>query len=105
MVLGVKVLADFAKNGRIERAFTRVQAIHLAPPMQKTLRDYEQYSKDRLHLRPRSIHRWTTKGMIFLDFLHSKKPRPLEHIRAADLSDLVSSSTRLKPKLALGVRS
>src|SRR5260221_4225074 len=41
MVLGVKVLADFAKNGRIERAFTTVQAIHLAPPLQKTLRDYE----------------------------------------------------------------
>jgi hypothetical protein len=47
----VKVLADFAKNGRIERPFTEVQTIHLVPPMQKTLRDYEQYCKDRLHLR------------------------------------------------------
>jgi len=51
MVFGVKALADFAKNGRIERAFTEVQAIHLLPAMQNTLRDYEQYSKDRLHLR------------------------------------------------------
>jgi hypothetical protein len=38
MVFGVKVLADFAKNGRIERAFTEVQAIHLLPAMQNTLR-------------------------------------------------------------------
>jgi hypothetical protein len=48
MVFGVKALADFAKNGRIERAFTEVQAIHLLPAMQNTLRDYEQYCKDRL---------------------------------------------------------
>ena len=105
MVLGVKVLADFAKNGRIERAFTRVQAIHLAPPMEKTLRDYEQYSKDRLHLRPRTIHRCTTEVMIFLDFLHSKKARTLEHIQAADLSDFVSSRDHLKPKTVLGIVS
>ena len=105
MVLGVKVLADFAKNGRIERAFTRVQAIHLAPPMQKTLRDYEQYSKDRLHLRPRTLHRCTTEVMIFLDFLHTKKARTLEHIQAADLSDFVSSRNHLEPKTVLGIVS
>jgi len=29
VVFGVKVLADFAQHGRIERAFTAVQAIHL----------------------------------------------------------------------------
>ena len=50
MVFGIKVLADFAKNGRIERAVTEVQAIDLLPAMQNTLRDYEQYCKDRLHL-------------------------------------------------------
>src|SRR5207248_9619549 len=52
MTFGVKMLADFAKKGRIERPFTKVQAIHLVPAMQKTLHDYEQYSKNRLHLRP-----------------------------------------------------
>jgi hypothetical protein len=61
MVFGVKALADFAKNGRIERAFTEVQAIHLLPAMQNTLRDYEQYCKDRLHLRPWTLHRRTTE--------------------------------------------
>ena len=83
----VNVLADFSKNRRIERPFTEVQAIHLVRAMQKTLRDYEQYCKDRLHLRPRSLHGRTTGLTIFLDFLHSKKGRTLDQIQAADLSE------------------
>lgn len=47
VVFGVKVLADFAKHGCIKRAITEVQAIHLLPSMENTLRDYEQYYKDR----------------------------------------------------------
>jgi site-specific recombinase XerD len=93
----VKVLADFAKNGRIERPFTEVQTIHLVPPMQKTLRDYEQYCKDRLHLRPWTLHLCTTEITIFLDFLHSKKGRTLDQIQAADLSEFVSCRDHLKP--------
>ena len=84
MVFSVRVLADFAKNERIERAFTEVQAIHLLPAMQSTLRDYEQYCKDRLHLQPWTLHRRTTELTIFLDFLHSKKARTLDQIQAAD---------------------
>jgi site-specific recombinase XerD len=93
----VKVLADFAKNGRIERPFTEVQTIHLVPPMQKTLRDYEQYCKDRVHLRPWTLHLCTTEITIFLDFLHSKRGRTLDQIQAADLSEFVSCRDHLKP--------
>ena len=50
MVWGVKVLADFAESGRIDRGKTEVEAIHLVPSMQHTLRDYGVYCKDRLHL-------------------------------------------------------
>ncbi len=49
------MLADFAKNGHIERAFTEVEAIQLVPAMQNTLRDYQQYCKDRLHVRPSTL--------------------------------------------------
>jgi len=94
----VKVLADFAKNGRIERPFTEVQAIHLVPTMQKSLHDYEQYCKDQLHLRLRTLHRRTTELTIFLDFLHSNKARTLDQIQAADLSEFVSSRDHLQPK-------
>ena len=98
MAFGVNVLADFAKNRRIERAFTEVQTIHLAPAMQKTLRDYEQYCKDRLHLRPWTLHRRTVDLTIFLDFLHSRKARTLNQIQAADLSEFVSCRGHLQPK-------
>src|SRR5205807_6028069 len=47
MVWGVKALADFAESGRIDRGLTEVEAIHLIPAMQNTLRDYELYCKDR----------------------------------------------------------
>jgi site-specific recombinase XerD len=98
MVFGVEVLADFARSGRIERAFTEVQAIHLLPSMQNTLRDYEQYCKDRLHLRPSTLRLRTTELTIFLDFLHSRKGRTLDQIQALDLSDFISSRDHLKPK-------
>jgi site-specific recombinase XerD len=98
IAFGVKVLADFAKNGRIERAFTEVQAIHLHPAMQNTLGDYEQYCKDRLHLRPWTLHQRTKDLRIFLDFLRFKKARTLDQIQAADLSEFVSCRDNLQPK-------
>ena len=94
----VKVLADFAENGRIERVFTEVPPIHLVPLMQKTLRDYEQYGKDRLCLRPSTLHGRTRDLTIFLDFLHSRKARTLDQIQAADLSEFVSCRDHLQPK-------
>src|SRR5437667_1578348 len=98
MVWGVKVLADFAESGRIDRGKTEVEAIHLVPAMQKTLRDYEEYCKDRLHLRPSTLDRRTTELTIFLDFLHSRKGRTLHDIQALDLSEFVSWRDHLQPK-------
>jgi site-specific recombinase XerD len=103
--LGIKVLADFAKNGRIERAVTGVQAIHLLPTMQSTLRDYEQYCKDRLYLGPRTLHRRTTDLTIFLGFLHSRKARTLDQIQALDLSEFVSARDHLKSETVAGIVS
>ena len=97
-VFGVRVLSDFAKNGRIERASTEMEAIHLLPAMQNILRDYKQYCRDRLHLRPWTPHRRTTELTIFLDFLHSRKARTLEEIQALDLSEFVSCRDHLQPK-------
>ena len=90
LVWGVSVLADFAVTGRIERGFADVKAIHLIPAMQNTLRDYLQYCKDRLQLRPGTLHGRTTELTIFLDFLHSRKERTLDQIQASDLSEFIS---------------
>jgi len=94
----LKVLADFAENGRIERAHTLVQAIDLPSAMQDTLHDYEQYCKDWIHLRPSTLVLRTTGLTILLDFLHSKKERTLGQIQSADLSEFVSSRDHLQPK-------
>jgi site-specific recombinase XerD len=98
LMWGVKVLADFAKDGHIERAFTEVAAIRLIPTMQRTLHDYQQFCKDRLHLRPTTMERRTRQLTIFLDFLHSCKGRTLEEIQTLDLSEFVSSRDHLIPK-------
>ena len=52
---GVKVLAEFAQHGRIERTRMDLGKVHLLPPMQKALHEYEQYCRDRLHLRPTTL--------------------------------------------------
>ena len=93
----VKLLLDFAKKGRIERAPTEIQATQLHLTMQKTLRDYEQYC-NRLHLRPSTLCRRTRNLTIFLDFLHSRKVQSLDQIQALDLSEFVSCRDHLHPK-------
>jgi len=105
VVFGVKVLADFAKQGCIKRASTEVQAIHLLPSMQNALRDYEQYCKDRLHLRLSTLHQRRTGLTIFLDFLHSGKGRTLDQIQALDLSEFISSRDHLRPLTVAGIVS
>jgi site-specific recombinase XerD len=98
LVWGVKVLADFAEDGHIERGFTEVAAIRLVPAMQRTLGDYQQFCKDRLHVRPTTLERRTRQLTIFLDFLHARKGRTLEEIRALDLSEFVACRDHLVPK-------
>jgi hypothetical protein len=68
IALGVKALAEFAQHGRIERAVTDLEKIHLLPAMKNTLRDYEQYGKDRLQLRPSTLRTRTRELTIFWIF-------------------------------------
>ena len=98
LLFGLKVLADFAENGRIERAFADIQAIHLHPAMQNTLRDYEQYCTDRLHLRGTSLRLRTAELKLFLHFLHSTKARKLTEIQTVDLSEFILTRDHLQPK-------
>jgi site-specific recombinase XerD len=98
LVWSVRVLVNFAKDGRLKRAFAEVQAIQLTPTMQNTLRDYLQFCKERLHVRPATLVGRTRELTIFLDFLHSRKGRMLEEIQASDLSEFLSSRDHLAPK-------
>jgi site-specific recombinase XerD len=88
-VWSVSVLVDYAEKGCIERAFADMEAIHLVPSMQNTLSDYVHYCKDRLQLRPGTLHVRTIELTIFLNFLHLKKARTLDQIQSTDLSDFL----------------
>ena len=94
----MKVLTDFAHDGHIDRSFAKVEAIKLVPAMQGVLRDYQQFCKDHLHVRPATLHLRTSELTIFLDFLHSKKGRTLEGIQSLDLSEFVSCRDHFTPK-------
>jgi integrase len=96
IVFGVKALEEFAQHGRIERAFTDLEKIHLLPAMKNTLHDYEQYGKDRLQLRPSTLRTRTRELTIFLDFLNTRKARTLDQIQALDLSEFLSSRGHLQ---------
>lgn len=97
-VYAIKVLGDFARDGRIERWRTDMQRVRIPPAMKKPLRDYEQYCQDRRHLRPTTLRERIREIAIFLDFLGSRDVAQLSQLQAADLSAFVISRQRLRAK-------
>ncbi len=98
IVFGVKVLGDFAREERIARPRTDMQQIRVPALMKKPLRDYEQYCRDRRHLRPISLHERIQAITVFLDFLRSRNVTSLTQMQPADLSAFVTSRHRFRPK-------
>jgi site-specific recombinase XerD len=98
VLFGLKVIGDFARDGCIERAITDMQKIQVPPLMTKSLRDYEQYCKDRIHLRPSSLRERMREIAIFADFLGSKNITIFDRMQPADVSAFVSSLHRLTAK-------
>jgi len=56
VVFGLKVLGDFAREGSVERPRIDTRNIQVPALMKKPLREYEQYCRDRRHLRPTTLH-------------------------------------------------
>lgn len=98
IVFGVKVLGDFASEGRIVRSRTNMQKVKIPPAMKKPLRDYEQYCSDRLHLRSTTFNGRIREIAIFLDFLGSRSLDTLNQIQPTDLTAFVVFRPHLKPK-------
>jgi site-specific recombinase XerD len=97
-VFGLKVLGDFARDGCIERTVTDMQKIQVPALMKKPVRDYEQYCRDRLHLRPTTLRERMREIAIFADFLGSKNITILDQMQPADVSAFVTSLHRLAAK-------
>jgi site-specific recombinase XerD len=66
--------------------------------MKKPLRDYEQYCRDRRHLRATTLNERIREIAIFLDFLGSRNLETLDQVQPADLTAFVASRPHLKPK-------
>jgi site-specific recombinase XerD len=98
VVFGLKVLGDFARDGCIERTVTDMQKIQVSALMKKPVRDYEQYCRDRLHLRPTTLRERMREIAIFADFLGSKNITIFEQMQPADLSTFVTSLHHLAAK-------
>lgn len=98
IVFALKVLEDFAHDGHIERTVTDMQKIQVPAPMNRTLRDYELYCRDRLHLRPTSIRERMREIALFADFLRLRNITFFDQIQPADLSAFVTSQHRLTAK-------
>jgi len=91
----VKVLGDFARDGRVER--TRIDTSRLQVPaaMKKWLSEYEQYAGDRRHLRASTLRERMRTIAVFLDELESRQVTRLDQLQPADIAAFVASGRRL----------
>lgn len=96
----LKVLGDFARDGRVEH--TRIETSRLEVPvgMKKSLSDYEQYGRDRRHLRASTLRERMRTIAVFMNYLGSRGVTTLDRTQAADIAAFVASRVRLGPRAA-----
>jgi len=98
LVFGIKVLDDFARTGTICRFVVETTGLRVPVGMHKPLREYEQYSRERRHLRPTSLAERMHNIAVFLDFLRTQGLESLDTLRAEDLSAFIRTRTAWKPR-------
>lgn len=98
IVFGIEVLGGFAREGSIARCRTDMQKVRIPSAMNKPLRDYQQYCRDRRHLRSSTLKEQIREIEIFLDFLGSRNVSTLSQMQSTDLSAFVTSRQRLRSK-------
>jgi len=99
------VLDDFARTGTITRFTVETTGLRVPVGMHKALREYEQYSRERRHLRPTSLAERMHNIAVFLDFLRTRGLESLDTLQAEDLSAFVRSRTAWKPGTVARVSS
>lgn len=100
VAFAVKVLGGFAGDGRVERPFIYTANLQIPVSMEKALRDYEQYGRDRRHLRPSSLRERMRTIAIFLDYLGSRKVTDLDRMQPNDITAFVTSRGHRSPRSA-----
>ena len=98
LVFSLKVLDDFARTGSIARFSVETTGLRIPLGMHKPLREYEQYARERRHLRRTSLADRMHCIALFLDFLRSRGLDSLGRLQADDISAFFQSRSIWKPK-------
>lgn len=98
LVFGIKILDDFARTGTIARFSVETTGLRIPMEMHKPLREYEQYARERRHLRRSTLADRMHCIAVFLDFLRSRGVDSLDRLRADDISAFIQSRSVWKPK-------
>ncbi|MBQ1762993.1 MAG: tyrosine-type recombinase/integrase [Aquincola sp.] len=105
LVFGIKVLDDLVRTGTICRFVVETTGLRVPEGMHKVLREYEQYARERRHLRPSSLAERMHNIAVFLDFLRTRGLESLDTLQAEDLSAFIQSRTASKPRTVSRVSS
>lgn len=98
ITFSMKVLGNFVRSGHIERPKTYIKNIPVSSELKRTLKDYEHYCKDRLHLRATSMDLRLKEIIRFLEFLDARSIRSFKQVQPIDLSEFIVSKNYMKPK-------
>ena len=105
LVYATKVLDDFARTGTITRFTVETTGLRVPVGMHKALREYEQYARERRHLRSTSLAERMHNIAVFLDFLRTRGLESLHTLQAEDLSAFVRTRAAWKPRTVARVSS
>lgn len=94
----VTVLGDFARDGRVEHTRIDTSKLQVPAAMKKSLREYEQYARDRRHLRASTLHGRMRAIVVFMDELGSRNVTSLDQLQPADVAAFVASRGRMCPR-------
>lgn len=98
LVFGLRILDDYARTGSVVRFVVERSGLHIPNAMQKPMHDYEQFAKERRHLRMSSLQERMHAIAVFLDFLRSRGVMALEQMQADDISAFITSRSCWKPR-------
>lgn len=105
LVFGLRILDDYAHTGSIVRFVVERSGLRIPPAMQKPMLDYEQFAKERRHLRMSSLQERMHGIAVFLDFLRSRGVMALDQMQADDISAFITSRSCWKPRTVSHVAS
>lgn len=98
LVFSLKILDDFARTGTIARFSVETTGLRIPVGMHKPLREYEQYARERRHLRRTSLAERMHCIAVLLDFLRFRGLDSLDRLQADDISAFIQSRSVWKPK-------